>query len=188
MIIQTVARLMGRVRNSLFSDRSDLILSALAFSFIVVALVMQYGFDLEPCPLCMVQRLVFFVLGLLFLLVYFVRKSRIWLLSGYLSAALMSLAGLTFALRHVWLQHLPKDQLPGCIPSLGYILDAFPLVDAVGRIFKGSADCGEVSWTFLGLSIPEQTSLVFGAFLIVSIMKTTRSARLKAFVESRPSY
>lgn len=154
----------------LASRNLDLALSLLAFILIAVALVMQHGFGLEPCPLCMMQRFVFLVLGIQFLLT-FVMRTRAALFVNYCLAVLTSVIGLAFAGRHVWLQHLPKDQLPGCIPSLSYILDVFPLMEAVGRIFEGSADCGERSWTFLGFSIPEQTSITFIFYVVVTVTK-----------------
>lgn len=153
------------------NKRSDLGLSTTAFALILFALVMQYRWGLEPCPLCMVQRLFFLLLGVFYLLVFSLGSTFFLRAVGYSLCLVSSLLGLTFALRHVWLQYLPKDQLPGCIPSLGYLVDTFPFFEAAARIFQGSADCGDVSWTFFGLSIPEQASLFFLAFFIVSFMK-----------------
>lgn len=151
--------------------RSDLALSVVAFALILVALAMQYGWGLSPCPLCTVQRLFFLFLGILYLVIFVMSWSQWARLAGYTLCVASSLLGLTFALRHVWLQYLPKDQLPGCIPSLGYLVDTFPFFEAVAKTFQGSADCGDISWTFLGLSIPEQTSLLFLAFSIASAVK-----------------
>ena len=76
--------------------------------------------------------------------------------------------------RHVWLQHLPADQVPECGPGLEYMLDAFPLGETLSMVFRGSGECAEVQWTLLGLSIPEWTLIVFlgltlfGLFLVAT--------------------
>ncbi|MBI3056742.1 MAG: disulfide bond formation protein B, partial [Betaproteobacteria bacterium] len=63
--------------------------------------------------------------------------------------------GAGIATRHVWLQHLPKDQVPECGPGLEYMLNKFPLTQALEKVFRGSGECAEVGWTFLTLSIAE---------------------------------
>ena len=71
------------------------------------------------------------------------------------------LLGIAVAGRHVWLQNLPEDQVPECGPGLDYMLEAFPLSETLSMVFTGSGECAEVQWTFLGLSIPGWTLLVF---------------------------
>jgi disulfide bond formation protein DsbB len=56
--------------------------------------------------------------------------------------------------RHVWLQHLPADQVPSCGPGLDYILERFPLGEALRLVFSGSGECAATDWLFLGLSMP----------------------------------
>ena len=67
--------------------------------------------------------------------------------------------------RHVWLQNLPPDRVPECGPGLEYMLSAFPFVDALAMVFRGSGECAEVQWTFLGLTIPGWTLLVFAGLI-----------------------
>ena len=74
--------------------------------------------------------------------------------------------GVVVAGRHVWLQNLPEDQVPECGPGLEYMLDAFPLGEALAMVFQGSGECAEVQWTFLGLSIPGWTLLIFIGFTL----------------------
>jgi len=74
---------------------------------------------------------------------------------------LLCLAGAGFAGRHVWLQSLPADQVPACGPSVDYLLDNFPLVEALEILLRGNGNCAEVDWTLLGLSIPGWTLLAF---------------------------
>jgi disulfide bond formation protein DsbB len=72
--------------------------------------------------------------------------------------------------RHVWLQNLPPDQVPACGPGLEYLLDTFPLMDAVKLVFEGSGECAEVQWTFLGLSIPGWTLVMFLALALFGLL------------------
>ena len=69
--------------------------------------------------------------------------------------------------RHVWLQSLPADRIPACGPGFDYIIDSFPLLEALRLIFSGSGECASVDWQFLGLSMPAWVLLslvLLGAF------------------------
>ena len=67
---------------------------------------------------------------------------------------LVTAFGVVVAGRHVWLQHLPSDEIPACGPGLDYMWENFPLADVINMVFKGSGECATVDWTFLGLSMP----------------------------------
>lgn len=155
----------------LHTSTSDFLLALLAFCAFGIALMMQHMFDLIPCPLCIVQRIVIVLIGAAYVLTWAAHRLNKHSCGLYWLPAFISFTGVAVAARHVWLQYLPKDELPGCIPSLGYIYDTFPLGQAIARTFQGSASCGEVMWTFLGLSIPEQTLVIFVSFMFVSILK-----------------
>jgi len=119
------------------------------------ALYEQYQLYLEPCPLCVFQRMAVIGLGVSFLLLAIHNPQPGWARRIYLGLfSLSMLAGITVAGRHVWLQHLPPDKVPSCGPGLGYMLDNFPLGDALKMVFTGSGECATVDWTFLGLSMP----------------------------------
>ena len=81
------------------------------------------------------------------------------------------------AARHVWLQHLPEDQVPACGPPLDYLLENFPLQEAINTLLMGDGNCAETMWTFMGLTIPEQTLLVFVAAMVISFWQMVRSLR-----------
>lgn len=118
------------------------------------ALYAQHILLLDPCPLCILQRIAVIKLGLVFLIA---AAHNPGVTGGRIYAALLGLvavAGSGIAAWHVRLQHLPKDEVPGCGPGFGYIVDNFPLKDAFGLIFKGSGECADVVWRLLGLSMP----------------------------------
>lgn len=114
----------------------------------------QYWLLLEPCPLCIFQRVAVIGLGIVFLLAASHNPSG-W--GGRVYAALLVLvtaAGASVAGWHVRLQHLPFDEIPSCGPGLDYMLENFALGDALQMVFKGSGECAEVAWRLFGLSMP----------------------------------
>jgi len=136
---------------------------------ILYALYLQYYEYQDPCPLCLLQRVVYIVLMVIFLLgaLHGPRRTGAVVYSTLL--VLVSLIGAGIAGRHVWLQHLPKDKVPECGPGLGYILDRFPLVNALEKIFRGSGECAEAGWRLMGLSIAEWSLVWFillGAYAV----------------------
>jgi disulfide bond formation protein DsbB len=87
---------------------------------------------------------------------------------------LLAGAGAAIAGRHVWLQSLPPDQVPECGPGLDYILEVFPLSEAVQMVLRGSGECAEVLWRFLGLSIPGWTLVAFSGFILYGLFIVIR--------------
>lgn len=130
---------------------------------------LQYAVGLEPCPLCMTQRIFIVLLGLSALVAALhgpgARGVRIYAAI----AALLCMAGGSVSARHVWLQSLPPEQAPACGPDLAYMFDAFPLKDALRLLLQGDGNCATVDWAFLGLSIPAWTLLAFVVFLLLAV-------------------
>lgn len=127
---------------------------ALCAALLGYAYFAQFVQGLEPCPLCIFQRVAMIALGLVFL-AGVVRPPRRW--GRWLHALLFLItagAGVLIAARHVWLQHLPEGEVPACGPGLDYMLDVFPLAEVVRMAFTGSGECANVDWSFLGLSMP----------------------------------
>ncbi len=154
----------------MFSQRS---LFACAFlscaALVAAALYFQHVMGLEPCPLCIIQRVIVIALGVVMLAgaVHDPRRSgrRVY---GALTV-LVAGSGVAVAGRHVWLQSLPPERVPECGPGLEYLLDNFPLRDALKTVFEGSGECAEVQWTFLGLTIPGWTLVVFCAMVLFGL-------------------
>ena len=137
---------------------------------IAYALYLQYYEYQNPCPLCILQRIVFIVLMAVFLIagIHGPRRTGAYVYSGLLTG--IAAIGAAVATRHVWLQHLPKDKVPECGPGLEYMLNKFPLTQALEKILHGSGECAEAGWTMLGLSIAEWSLVWFvllGALAVV---------------------
>ncbi len=118
------------------------------------ALYAEHVLMLTPCPLCVFQRLAVISLGVIFLLAALQNPDG-WGRRIYAALILVAAgAGVGVAGRHVWLQNLPPDKVPSCGPGFDYIIESFPLADALKLIFSGSGECASIDWRFLGLSMP----------------------------------
>jgi disulfide bond formation protein DsbB len=134
--------------------RGNALGAALCAGMMGFALYAQHVLGLEPCPLCVLQRIAVTATGVLFLLAALHDPGRVGArVYGVLIAA-VAWAGAAVAGRHVWLQSLPPDEVPECGPGLDYMLDVFPLLETLDMIFSGSGECAKVSWSMLGLSMP----------------------------------
>jgi disulfide bond formation protein DsbB len=130
---------------------------------------------LDPCPLCIVDRGILVVIAAVCFIAFVHNSNGVMRLIYTSLATLFGLVGVGVAARHIWLQGLPPDQVPECGPDLSYMLDVFPLGDVIKRIFTGSGQCAEVSWTFLGMTIPQQTLLLFIGLIILVIVAHRQS-------------
>jgi disulfide bond formation protein DsbB len=137
-------------------------------------LYLQHAKGLDPCPLCVLQRYVFVLVAIITLIAALHGPRRAGRAVYALGLILGSIAGLALSGRHVWLEHLPKDQVPACGPGLQFILDAFPLSKALPMIFQGSGECANVAWRFLGLSIAEWALVWFLLFLLTGLWLIVR--------------
>lgn len=137
-------------------------------------LYLQYVLHQDPCPLCMVQRLIFIALCAMFALAAFHGPKQFGerVYAGLIS--LLSLTGIAVASRHIWIQNLPKDQLPACGPGLDYMLDTFPLADVLKELMHGSGECAAKGWTFLSFGIPEWSLLCYLALGVWALLIATR--------------
>jgi len=149
--------------------------------FLVCAGMLAFGYylqlvvGLDPCPLCIIQRLLLFAVGVAFLV------ATIHHPAGQLGArlyggviALVAALGVAVAGRHVWLQHIPADQRPACGPALDHLLSVFGPIEGLRRVLRGSGECGAVDWTLLSFSIPEWTLAAFVVFAAWALWLASR--------------
>jgi disulfide bond formation protein DsbB len=130
-------------------------------SLLAFAYYLQFYEYLDPCPLCIFQRVAVVALGVSFLLAgLFVVGRR----TAHVFALLIAVtagSGAAIAGRHVWLQHLPPDQVPECGPGLEFMLRTLPLNETLSKVFNASGECAVISWQFLGLSMPAWVAIWF---------------------------
>ena len=118
------------------------------------ALFAQHVLLLDPCPLCVFQRVAVISIGVIFLAAALHNPGGAGRIVYGLLLAFAAVGGALVAGRHAWLQQLPPDQVPSCGPGLDYMLDTLPFTEVLGKVFRGSGECAEIVWQFLGLSMP----------------------------------
>lgn len=141
----------------------------LVLAGMTIALYLQFFAGLEPCSLCIFQRLAYIGYGLIALLAV-IHHPKSWGARIYAFFQIpVALLGLSIALRQVWLQTLPPDQVPACGPGINYLLQQFPVPKVIQVVWAGSSDCAVVSWRFWGLSMASWSAILFCALLILSV-------------------
>jgi len=144
------------------SNRILYLLGALFASGLMgFGLYLQYVKHQDPCPLCMVQRVIFIVILVVFVLAALHGPKRTGERIYAALVSLLSLSGVAVASRHIWIQHLPPDQVPACGPGLDYMLETMPMSNVLKQLMHGSGECAAHGWTFLSLGIPEWSLLCY---------------------------
>ena len=142
------------------------------------ALYLQHVEGQDPCPLCILQRIAFMAMMAVFLVGAVHGPARRGAIVYSTLAVVIAIIGGAIAGRQVWLQMLPPDKVPACGPGLEYMLDRFPLAQALQKILAGSGECAEAGWRFLGLTIAGWSLVwfvVLGAYAIVIAARARRS-------------
>jgi disulfide bond formation protein DsbB len=118
------------------------------------ALYAQHVLGLEPCPLCIFQRVAVIALGIVFGIAALHGPRRSGRRAYGVLIVLAAAAGAGVSGRHLWLQSLPPERVPSCGPGLDYMLDTFPFAEMLRTVLSGSGECAQVDWRFLGLAMP----------------------------------
>lgn len=147
--------------------RIFLLLALACGGLLAFGLYLQIGLGLEPCPMCIVQRYALIAVALLALLLaaaWPLRAVR-WIGLPLLLAA--ALLGAFTAARQSWLQWFPPE-ISACGRDLYGMIESFPLRRVIPMVFRGTGDCTQIDWTFLGLSIANWSFLALGGMALLS--------------------
>jgi disulfide bond formation protein DsbB len=139
------------------------------------ALYLQYYEQQDPCPLCILQRVAFIAMMAVFAVGALHGPQRRGAVVYSALLFLIAAIGAAVAGRQVWLQHLPPNQVPACGPGLGYMLEQFPLGQALQKIFAGSGECAEAGWRFLGLTIADWSLVWLVVLALFSVFIALRA-------------
>lgn len=140
---------------------------------------LQHYLMLDPCPLCVITRVIVISMSLVFLIALIHNPAKLGQRIYALLATAVALTGLGVQFRHIWLQNLPADQVPACGPGLEFLLETQPIFSALRTVFEGSGDCAEIDWIFLGMTIPMQTAVLFTFLLAITIWQLVRQPETK---------
>src|SRR4029079_18710998 len=149
--------------------------------FIIIAALLGMAAYLEvyeginPCPLCILQRIVLIALGVIFFFGMVLRINKIgYFLFGVLGL-IVSLGGILLSGRQVWLQNVPQNGLGECGVSLQYMFKIFPFTEALKHVWRGGTECSQRDWEFLHLSLAEWSLICFVIFFILVIVQLKRA-------------
>jgi disulfide bond formation protein DsbB len=131
----------------------------------------QFVQGLDPCPLCISQRIAILATGMVFLIAALHNPGPAGTRRYAVLGAVTALSGAAISIRHVWLQHLPPEEVPECGPGLDYVLQNFPLFETVKLMLSGTGDCAKVDWTLLGFSMPAWTLVAFLMLATLSLLQ-----------------
>ena len=146
--------------------------SVIGMSF---ALYLEHVQGLNPCPLCIFQRIGLIGLGLISLIAFLHHPISVGFKHFYAFLGTLSILwSLGVAARHVWLQNHPPDQVPSCGPGLDYWLDTLPLKSVFQQVLQGSGECAAVDWSLLGQSLPVWSGLFFAVLTLISLWQLFR--------------
>lgn len=129
---------------------------------------LQYVVKLLPCPLCLMQR--WCMMGVLIVSLFILLKDtrrRRYFQVGFV------VAGLFFAGRQVWLQSLPPEMVPACMPGLDILMTYFSWADVAKALIWGGGDCAKVTYRILGLSLAAW-SLIYFISVALALLFTYR--------------
>jgi len=148
--------------------------------FAACAALIGYGLflqeykGLEPCPMCVLQRYAFVAIAVVALIAAIHGPRGAGLKVYGAGVALFAIAGAGVAIRHSWLQHFPPA-METCGTDLEFLINTFPLSQALPKIFAGTGSCSKVDWTFLGLSIPEWALAWYAIFAVAALWTAFRN-------------
>lgn len=150
------------------------LVAAFAIAAMAVALYFQYGLDLKPCPLCVLQRMALIAAGSAALLGALFARGRGSRLAFVGASAVAALAGAGVAAWHVWILAYPPESM-SCGRPFQWFHEDFPLAVWLPRLFRGDGDCLSTEWSLFGLGIPHWSLLGF-LFVLVLLALGARSA------------
>ena len=155
-----------------FNSRIWFLLGFLGCVFLLaMGAYFQFVGGLDPCPLCISQRIAILLTGLVFLSAAIHNPGQTGVTTYAVLGVITALCGAAISIRHVWIQHLPPDKVPECGPGLEYVLQNFPLFETVKLMLSGTGDCAKVDWTMLGFSMPAWTLLAFLMLATLSLLQ-----------------
>ena len=148
---------------------TNLLAALFSFFLVVAALYIQERFQLEPCPLCITQRIIFIVAGGTFFFFSFFSPLKIIKIFHLISLLLINITGVVFSVRHILIQSKIISVPAECGLDLDYMFDSFPLSEAFELLFRGAGDCSSIDWTLFGITLPQLALLNYLLFILMAI-------------------
>ena len=158
------------MKNLTSFSKVNLFGAILSFFVIGLALLIQLIYKLEPCPLCITQRIIFIAIGFIFVFFLFFKHNVQTRITHLLILTSASIVGIIFSGRHVMIQEKWITVPAECGIDLGYMFENFPLTQAMNLLFKGTGDCSNIDWSFIGITLPQLSLIGYVIFLTIAII------------------
>ncbi|WP_251358852.1 disulfide bond formation protein B [Kangiella sp. TOML190] len=156
----------------------------ICYQLLVTAYYFQYVQFMDPCPLCIFSRVAVLGLGITLLLnaIFNPRHESIWNKLFQIFGVLCAAMGIWISAKHVYIQNLPKDQVMDCGAPLDVLMDVLPLFDVIKQVLAGDGKCADISWQWLGLSMPTWMLLIFSVAFMVMLYRLIKAFKAPAYV------
>ncbi|KOE57373.1 disulfide bond formation protein DsbB [Aggregatibacter actinomycetemcomitans] len=143
-----------------------LVISALALEG--TALYFQYGMELQPCVMCIYERVALFGIAFAGIVGLIAPRFLVFRLLALLIAFFSTVKGLLISLKHVdyQLHPAPWNQC-SYLPEFPQTL---PLDKWFPALFQPTGSCSDVVWSWLGLSMAQWIVVMFAVYLIVLVL------------------
>ena len=164
----------------MFESRGfNLLMAFVCYQLLVTAYYFQYVENMEPCPLCIFQRIGVLFVGIWFFLrgVHKPLAGSSWNMFYSVLGLISSILGSIVSIRHIYIQNLPEGEIPACGPALEYLVDMLPISEVIGAVFAGDGECAKSNWDMLGLSMPGWVLVFFVAVAVIMICNIYRHKR-----------
>lgn len=144
---------------------------------LAVGLYLEWGLGVQPCLLCLLQRVSWLSLWLCFLLLAIVNWPR-WFrhtIEGF--GLVWTILGMLWAIRQVWLQLAAASsghQHLACLPSAYFLIQHTPLSQIMRMALAGTDDCALVHWTVGGISLAWWSLLAFSLVALILLGRWLR--------------
>lgn len=142
----------------------------LSFIFFLVTYLLEYGFGLNPCPLCYLQRGMLFIISLVFCLGVLQNCKQQGRLVYSAILFFFSILGGTLALRQLWLQYISPVHESNCLAGFTKMLELMPLWEVLKETLKASQECSQIDFNFLGLPLSAWSLFSFiglGTYVVI---------------------
>jgi disulfide bond formation protein DsbB len=159
------------------------IINLIGFILAVVLLIASYYFEyvegLQPCLLCLLQRWAMGLVAIVLLIATVHNPRQVGIHIYAAITFVVAIVGIVASARQVWLQHLPSRSTEVCVPGLNFLLQTRPLPEVIKIMFRGSRECAEATWSFLGLTMAQWALIFFVIFALLGLFQLFRKYSTK---------
>lgn len=152
------------------SSSAWLLLTTSCVALEATALYFQHGMGLNPCVMCIYERLALFAILIAGIIGMLAPRNALVRWIALLLGLFGSIKGLNLALKHTdyQLNPAPWNQ---CSPFVEFP-ETLPLNKWFPNVFEATAggDCAKIVWKFFDLSMPQWLIAIFAVYLVIFVL------------------